>query len=326
MNRREFVAGLGALAVFPFPARAQQSTIPVIGFLSSRSPDESAAVVSAFRRGLADAGYVVGQNVTIEYRWAEGSYDRLSGLAAELVNMPVAVLLAAGGPPAALAAKQATSTIPVIFSAADDPVGLGLVASFNRPGGNVTGMSLFNSRLGSKRLAILHELIPSAKSIAYLSNPANPSAQLERTDVEGAAKALGVELHVLDASSDKELEAAFAKLAELHAGGMVVAGEPFLDSRRQMIVDLTAQYAIPASYSWRESVVLGGLVSYGTSITGSYRNAGGYCARVLKGEKPGDLPVMQPTQFETIINLKTAKALGLHVPSALLASADEVVE
>jgi len=300
--------------------------MPVVGFLSSRSPGESEAVASAFRQGLAEAGYVVGQNVAIEYRWAEGRYERLPPLVAELVGLKVAAILAAGGPPSALAAKKATSTIPVIFSASDDPVGLGLVASLSRPGGNVTGMSVFNSTLAAKRFGILHEMVPSARIIAYLANPANPSYRLEIQAVKEAAQSVGIDLRVLDASNDQEVETAFARLAELKAGAIVVSGEPYFDSRRAAIVGLAAKHSIPASYSWRENVVMGGLLSYGTILTDSYRNAGVYCGRVLKGEKPADLPVMQPTKFEMTINLKTARALGLTIPPALLTGADEVIE
>jgi len=256
MKRREFIAGFGAAASssvgWPLAVRAQQSPMPVVGYLSSRSPGESETVVSAFRQGLGESGYVVGQNVAIEYRWAEGHYDRLPTLAAELVGLKVAAILAAGGPPSALAAKKATSAIPIIFSAADDPVGLGLVESLNRPGGNITGMSLFNSALGAKRLSLLHELVPSAGTIAYLANPANPSAQLEVKGLLEGAKASGVDLQVLYASNDQEVEVAFARLTELHAGAIIVAGEPYFDSRRSAIVGLAARYAIPASYGWRE--------------------------------------------------------------------------
>ena len=325
MKRRQFIAGLGAVSAWPLTARAQPQALPVIGFLSSRSPGESEAVVAAFRGGLSDTGYVVGQNVAIEHRWAEGNYERLPALAAELVGLRVAVILSAGGPPAALAAKRATTTIPVVFSAADDPVGLGLVESLSRPGGNVTGMGLFNSALSAKRLGLLHELVPSAK-LAYLVNPANPSAQSEVRDAQNAAMALGVELHIVKASTDQELEAAFESLVRLGIGGVVVAGEPFFDSRRAAIVGLAAKYAIPASYGWRENVTLGGLLSYGTSITDSYRASGVYCGRILKGERPADLPVMQPTKFHLAINLKTAKSLGLSIPPALLTGSDEVIE
>jgi putative tryptophan/tyrosine transport system substrate-binding protein len=330
MKRREFIAGFGAAASSSLfstqAARAQQATMPVVGYLSSRSPGESAAVVSAFRQGLGESGYVVGQNVTIEYRWAEGNYDRLPALAAELVGLRVAAILAAGGPPSALAAKKATSKIPIIFSAADDPVGLGLVESLSRPGGNITGMSVFNSALGAKRLGLLHELVPSARTVAYLANPANPSTRLEIRAGQEAAKTLGIDLQILNASNDQEIEAAFARLAELKAGAIIVAGEPYFDSRRSAIVGLAAKYAIPASYSWRENVEMGGLLSYGTILNESYRNSGVYCGRILKGEKPADLPVMQPTKFELTINLKTAKALGLTIPPALLTGADEVIE
>ena len=329
MKRREFIVGLGSAAasslVWPLAAHSQQP-MPVVGYLSSRSPNESEAVLAAFRQGLGEAGYGVGQNVAIEYRWAEGHYDRLPALAAELVGLKVSAILAAGGPPSALAAKKATSTIPVIFSAADDPVGIGLVQSLNRPGGNVTGMSVFNATLGAKRLELLHEFVPAARTIAYLTNPANPSAHLEVSAVQEAAKTFGIDLQILKASNDQEVEAAFARLAELHAGAIIVAGEPYFDSRRAAIVGLAARYAVPASYGWRENVAMGGLLSYGTSISDSYRNSGVYCGRILKGEKPADLPVMQPTKFEMTINLKTARTLGLAIPPTLLTGADEVIE
>jgi len=326
MRRRGFIAGLGLSAVLPFSARAQQSAIPFVGFLSSRSPGESEAVVTAYRNGLAESGFVAGQNVAIEYRWAEGQYDRLPQLAAELVNMRVAVILAAGGPPSALAAKKATTAIPIVFSAADDPVGLGLVTSLSRPGGNVTGMSVFNAALSAKRLALLHEFVPAATTIGYLTNPTNPSMRLEVDALQEAAKANAIDVKVFNASNDQEIEAAFADLSAQRIGAVMVAGEPFFDSRRALVVGLAGRYAIPASYGWRENVAMGGLLAYGTSITDSYRNAGLYCGRILKGERPADLPVMQPTKFELTINLKTAKSLGLNVPPALLTGADEVVE
>jgi len=269
---------------------------------------------------------VVGQNVAIEYRWAEGNYERLPALAAELIGMRVDVILAAGGPPSALAAKKATSKIPIVFSAADDPVGLGLVESLGRPGGNVTGMGNFNSALTAKRFELLHELVPSARTIAYLANPANPSATLEVRAAQEAANTLGINLQVLNASNNQEVEAAFARLAALKAGAIIVAAEPYFDSRRAAIVELAARHAVPASYGWRENVAMGGLLSYGSVLKDSYRNSGIYCGRILKGEKPADLPVVQPTKFEMTINLKTAKALGLTVPPALLTAADEVIE
>jgi len=326
MRRRDFIAGLGMAAAVPASARAQQPSIPFIGFLSSRSPAESEAVVAAFRKGLAESGFVVGQNVAIEYRWAEGRYDRLPTLAAELAGMHVAAILSAGGPPSALAAKRATTTIPIVFSGSDDPVGLGLVESLSHPGGNITGMSLFNATLSAKRLALMHELVPASATIAYLTNPANPGARIEVNSVQEAAKTLSIDVKVLNATNEQEIEKAFADLVAQHVGAVIVAGEPFFDSRRVFIVGLAAKHAIPASYGWRENVALGGLVSYGTSINDSYRNAGIYCGRILKGERPADLPVMQPTKFELTINLKTAKSLGLNVSPALLTGADEVIE
>jgi putative tryptophan/tyrosine transport system substrate-binding protein len=325
MKRRFFIAGLGIAAAMPMTAHAQQST-PTIGFLSSRSSSESEAVAAAFRLGLADAGYVVGQNVAIVYRWADGRYDRLPALATELADMRVAAVLAAGGPPSALAAKKAIATIPIVFSAADDPVGLGLVQSLSHPGGNVTGMSMFNSTLSAKRLSLLHEFVPAAGTIAYLTNPANPSTSLEVKAVQEAAKAAAIDVKVFNASNEQEVETTFADLSAQRIGAVLVAGEPFFDSRRALIVGLAAKHAIPASYGFREYVVLGGLFSYGTDLADSYRKAGVYCGRILKGERPSDLPVMQPTKFELTINLKTAKSLGLNVPPALLTGADEVIE
>ena len=327
MKRRAFIVGLGAAATFPRFGRAQQpGGMPVVGFLSSRSSDESQVFVAKFRDGLAEMGYVADRSVRIEYLWADGHYDRLPALAAELVNRKVAVLLAAGGPPSALAAKAATSSIPIVFSGASDAVGIGLVPSLSRPGGNITGMSLFNMALGGKRLQLLRELIPSGKAFAYLINPASPSAHLELGEATKVAAALGVRLEVVKAGTEQELETAFADLASMKIAGVVVASDAFFDSRREMIVGLATRRAVPASYSWRENVVAGGLVSYGTSLTNSYRDAGKYVGRILKGEKPADLPVMQPTKFELVINLKTAKSLGLTVPPTLLANADEVIE
>lgn len=328
MKRREFMAFVGGAvaASVPFSARAQQSAMPVIGFLSSRFPDESAGVATAFRQGLAEAGYVVGQNIAIEYRWAEGHYDRLPALAAELVSQRVSAILTGGGPPATLAAKAATTTIPVIFSAAPDPVRLGLVASLNRPGGNITGMGVFTATLGAKGIELLKQLVPTASQMAYLVNPSNPSAEIEANEVLDAAKAIGIALQVFKASTDDELDAAFQAMGTLRADGLAVAGESFFDSRRQKIVALAARFKIPTAYAWRENVALGGLLSYGTSLTDSYRRAGIYTGRILKGEKPSDLPVMQPTRFELAINLKAAATLGLTIPPSLLATADEVIE
>ena len=326
MRRREFIGLVGGAAAWPVAARSQQPPMSVIGFLSSRSPGESAKVVTAFRQGLSEARFVEGQNLVITYRWAEGRYDRLAALAADLIGLRVAVILAAGGPPAALAAKAATETVPIVFSGTSDPVGLGLVASLNRPGGNVTGMAVFNPSLSGKRLEELHELIPKATVIAHLINPTNPSSVIETKEAESAARALGIKLLVLHASTEQELTTAFASLANLHIGGLVVAGEPFFDTQRDRIVELSVRLGVPVNYAWREYVEAGGLMSYGTSISKSYRQAGIYVGRILEGEKPADLPVAQPTKFEMVINLKTAKMLGLIVPASLLARADELIE
>jgi len=324
MKRREFIAGLGMAAALPLPVFAQKSALPVIGFLSSRSPGESEAVVSKFREGLGESGYVVGENVLVDYRWAEGHYERLATLASELIGLRVAVIFAAGGPPAALAAKAATATIPVVFSAVPDPVRLGLVASLGRPGGNLTGMSTFTADLGAKEVELLKELLPSIKTLVHLVNPSNPSGELEEASAAAAARGAGIEVQVLKASTESELESVFASWP--HPDGLIVAGEPFFDSQRTRIVALVAKHGTPAMYSWRENVALGGLISYGSSLTDSYRKAGVYTGRILKGEKPADLPVMQPTKFELAINLRTAKALGIVVPPTLLARADEVIE
>jgi putative ABC transport system substrate-binding protein len=325
--RRQFIAGLGGTAAaWPLAARAQQPAVRVIGFLSSRSPGESGGLVAAFQQGLREAGFVEGQNLAIAFRWAEGHYDRLPVLAVELVDLRVAVLLAAGGSPSALAAKAATSTIPIVFSAVTVPVRLGLVASLNRPGGNVTGIGMFGSELWAKSAELLKELVPTMAVTAYLMNPSTPSAEIYAQAAVAAASAQGLEVHVLNASTEQELDEAFAALIKLGAGGLIVPNEPFIDSQRHRIVALAARYAIPAIYGVREYVVAGGLLSYGASIPDSYRQAGIYVGRILKGEKPADLPVQQPTKFELVINVKTAKALGLVIPDKMLALADEVIE
>ncbi len=325
MRRREFIALLGGAAAWPLTARAQSK--PVIGFLSSRSPGESTSVVAAFRRGLREGGFIEGQNIEIAFRWAEGRYDRLSSLAAELVERHVDVVVAAGGTPAALAAKAATATIPVVITAANDPIQLGLVASLNRPGGNVTGMAVLTTVLAAKSIEILHEVLPRTQTIAYLLNPLNPTAEGEAKEASAAASALGIQLRVLNASSERDLDGAFATLTKLRVGALVVAPDAgLLASHRDRLVALAAQYAVPACYAWREYVLAGGLMSYGTSLTDSYRQAGTYAARILKGEKPTDLPVVLPSKFELVINLKTAKTLGLTVPLPLLIRADEVLE
>ncbi len=322
MKRREFVALLGGAATWPLAAQAQQ---PVIGFVSARSPSESASVVAAFRQGLGEAGYSEGQNAHIAFRWAEGQYDRLPSLAADLVDRQVAVI-AAFGPPAALAAKAATSTIPIIFGVGVDPLAVGLVASINRPGGNVTGATFFSAPLAEKRFGVLRELLPKMELLAFLMNPEYPDIQSQVKILEATAGALGQRLAVLPAATVEEIDAAFASMAQHRANALMVAGDPFFDANRRHIVASAARQAVPAIYHWREYVVGGGLMSYGASIGDAYRQAGIYAARILKGEKPAELPVVQPTKFDMAINLKTAKALGLVVPATLLALADEVIE
>ncbi len=326
MRRREFIAVLGGAAAWPFAARAQQPAIPVVGFLSARSPGESVDVVAAFRRGLRQTGFVEGQNLSVAFRWAEGRYDRLPALAAELVSLHPAVIFAAGGPPSALAAKKATSMIPVVFVAGGDPVQLGLIASFNHPGGNVTGIHIFSATLEPKKLEFLHELIPKAVVICALVNPTNPNAAIVSKELEAAARAMGLQLHIVHASTERDLDVVFADWAKLRADGLVVTSEGFFDSQRERIVALSSQHSVAGSYPWREYVEAGGLMSYGSNLSDSYRQAGIYAGRVLNGEKPSDLPVTQPTKFELVLNLKTAKALDLTIPPTLLASADEVIE
>jgi putative ABC transport system substrate-binding protein len=327
MRRREFITLLGgAVTTWPLMARAQQPAMPVVGFLNAASAKNYARQLSAFVKGLGEAGYVEGQNVAIKYRWAEGHIDRLPAMAADLVHRQVAVI-AATSTPAALAAKAATTTIPIVFETGGDPIKLGLVASLNRPGGNVTGVTQLTVGLAPKEMEVLHELLPSARVMALLVNPADPAlAETATKEMQAAALTLGLELHVLNASAERDFDAVFAKLVEFRAGGLVIGGDALFTSRSEQLAALAARHAVPAAYKGREFAAAGGLLSYGTDITDSYHLAGNYTGRILKGDKPADLPVQQATKIELIINLKTAKALGLNVPNTLIGRADEVIE
>jgi putative ABC transport system substrate-binding protein len=324
MRRREFLGVLGGAAAWPFAARAQQAALPVVGFIRSASLADATHLVTAFRQGLKEAGFVEGQNVAIEYRYADNQIDRLPVLVAELIRRPVAVIV--GNNIAAPAAKAATSTIPIVFVSGGDPVTDGHVASLNRPGGNVTGVVFISGVLGPKRLELLRQLVPKATTIGLLANPINPNTEAERRDVQAAAQALGQQLIILDVSSESEIEPAFATFVQRGAGALLVGTGPLFLSNREQVVALAARHALPAVYTQRESAVAGGLMSYGASMPDAYHQAGLYTGRILKGEKPADLPVMQSTKFELVINLKTAKALSLEVPMIMQMTTDEVIE
>lgn len=326
MKRREFIAGLGIAATLPLPARAQKSILPVIGILGAPSAATYARNVAAIHQGLKEVGYVEGTNVTVKYRWADGQYDRLPVLASELVEKGVAIIITIGGAPSTIAAKKATSTIPIVFTMTADPVQLGLVASFNRPGGNITGIAILGVALEAKRLEILHELVPAAKLIAVLINPKNPQTESQAAELVSASRTAGQEILLLKASNNEEIDAAFETLAERDAGAVVVGQDTFFTSQPAQFAALAKRYAKPTISAWREHVGAGTLISYGASIADGYRQAGVYAGRVLKGEKPADLPILQPTKFEMVINLKTAKELGVTVPPSLLAQSDEVIE
>jgi putative tryptophan/tyrosine transport system substrate-binding protein len=326
VRRREFITLLGGTVGWPLAVSAQQGAMPVIGYLSARSPDDTAHLVAAFRQGLGEGGFVEGRNVTIEYRWALGQYDRLPAMAAELVSRPVTVLVSTGGEPATLVAKSATAIVPIVFTVGGDPVKEGLAASFNHPGGNATGITLLTATLEAKRLGLLRELVPRASTMGVILNPNCPPAESQLNDVQEAARVINLKIQELRASTDREIDVAFETVAQQRIDALLVTADPFFDTRRAKLVALAARHTVPTMYHLREFPAAGGLVSYGVNFADAYRQVGVYTGRVLNGEKPADLPVMQASKFEFVINMKTAKALGLEVPLGLSAGADEVIE
>jgi putative ABC transport system substrate-binding protein len=326
MNRRAFIAGLGGAAAWPAVARAQQAMMPVVGFLGAPSSAHYARYVTSIHQGLKEAGYVEGQNVRFEYRWAEGHYDRLPALATELVNLDVAVIVPIGGAPPTVAAKAATSIIPIAFNMLADPLELGLVASLNRPGGNVTGVAMMGVELEAKRLELLREAVPTAALIAMLINPSKAHAQSQVREVQSVARASGQQIIILSARTEDELETAFVSAVKERAGALLVGADTFFTSEPALFVLQTARHMMPAIYPWRSHVDAGGLMSYGASLLDAYRQTGVYAGQILHGAKPADLPIIQPTKFELVINRRAAKAIGLSIPSALIARADEVIE
>lgn len=326
MRRREFLKLVGGSAASPMAALAQDRALPVIGFLHTRGPEDAAYIAAGFRRGLRDAGFIDGQNVRVEYRWAHGQYDQLSALARELASIPVSVMVAGGGTPAALAAKSASSTIPIVFVMSGDPVKLGLAESINRPGANATGIDVFTTVLDPKRLSLLHDLVPSADTIGYLVDANFPPSAQQVTSAEAAASAMGVRIHVLRATNEQEIEAAFETLANNNIRALVQAASPYFDTQAKQLVQLASSHSVPAIYHVREYAIAGGLISYGVDLVDAFRQVALYAAQILKGAKPGDLPVLQATKFDLVVNLRTAKALGLTVPSGILAIADDVIE
>jgi putative tryptophan/tyrosine transport system substrate-binding protein len=326
LKRREFFSLLGASAAWPLVARAQQQPMPLIGYLSARSREDTSHLIAAFQRGLAETGYIEGQNVAIEYRFALGQYDRLPMMAAEFVRRPVDVIATTGGEPAALAAKAATSSVPIVFTVGSDPVKQGLAASFNRPGGNATGIALLTNQLEPKRLGLLRDMVPNASTFGFLVNPSFPASEDQISDMQDAARAMNQPIQVLRANTDPEVDAAFKTVTQQRIPALVVAASPFFDTRRDVLVELAKRHAVPTIYHFREFVDAGGLMSYGVSFSDAYRQVGIYTGRVLKGAKPAELPVIQTTKFELVINLKTARALGVKISDNLLTLADEVIE